>query len=171
MDNMHCSMSCSQSDKPRSDAHVTHANDHRRRFSSRLATWLAIMAVALSASIPMEPAFARDALKWEDLKAWWNETQVGRSSTKTPCANAAGTNCARRKTVRNRKHNAEVAAVGPANEDRQATGAVKRVRHAKRGHQVTTNARAEVRGTGESDPDTAPRRDRPGRYFLHGPRF
>ncbi len=59
--------------------------------------------------------------------------------------------------------------VGQVRQASSGSGA-RTARHvAKRGRHVA-NARAEA-GGGVFDHDSGPRRDRPGRYFLHGPRF
>lgn len=46
----------------------------------------------------------------------------------------------------------------------------KTARHVAKRRRHVANARAEAEG-GTFDHDSGPRRDRPGRYFLHGPRF
>ncbi|WP_139020635.1 hypothetical protein [Bradyrhizobium sp. ORS 285] len=52
-----------------------------------------------------------------------------------------------------------------------AHGGTKRRHAAKRRHDVAVNTRAQARATAASVREPVPRRDRPGRYFLHGPRF
>ncbi len=134
-------------------------------------------------------AFAEETLR-DQLEAWWNQTQAGRSAARTTCVRSE-TGCTRHKIVRSRRDReaATAALEGQVGRVRRASSGsdalperdvglssemsvsqAAKPRHvAKRGRRVV-NARAEA-GGGVSDRDIGPRRDRPGRYFLHGPRF
>ncbi|MFC5322110.1 hypothetical protein [Bradyrhizobium oligotrophicum] len=146
-----CNLPCGSWISQRSDAPVTRANDHRHRTAARFAALAVMFSVALCALMALAtPSFARDRLQREELEAWWNETQAGKSATRKTCAVAAETGCSRDKVARSRG---------------AAYPIVKRARN------VTANARAEARQSADSDAARTPRHDRPGRYFLHGPRF
>ncbi|MGJ5179871.1 hypothetical protein ACQR16_29650 [Bradyrhizobium oligotrophicum] len=142
---------------------MTEANQHRRRMSAGLPVML---CVALCASIALVgPTMARDQLQREELEAWWSETQAGKKAAKTTCAASTGAGCSRRHGTAQSRNGREGATV-----DRAPVRTAHRARVIKRGS-VAANARAEARDSVGSDAAMQPRRDRPGRYFLHGPRF
>ncbi|WP_456771168.1 hypothetical protein [Bradyrhizobium sp. USDA 4369] len=137
-------------------------------------------------------AFAREQSLRDELEAWWKRTHTGTKAVDKTCVTSEA-GCTRRRIVRRsggRATAADAVETGghiararhvsfgrPVNPAAQLKGSMdtttrsetKRRRAAKRGRDVAANARAEARGAAGSDLE--PRRDRPGRYFLHGPRF
>ncbi|MGY3454366.1 hypothetical protein ACVILH_006708 [Bradyrhizobium sp. USDA 4353] len=132
---------------------------HHRLLAQPVRLGLTI-ALLLSTLVLLErPAVAQASLR-DQLEAWWNETQIGKSRARKSCV-ASEPGCKGRKATRTARGR-DGAKVTLAAEARERAG--KRRRH------VAVDARAEG-GGGVLDEDTGPRRDRPGRYFLHGPRF
>ncbi|MGJ4929919.1 hypothetical protein ACQR1I_28320 [Bradyrhizobium sp. HKCCYLS2038] len=152
---------------PEIGGQLTYTEEHRRRASTGSARPLVMIAVVMSASLLFAgPTFARDRLLREDLEAWWSQLQAKMSPAKKPCIGATGSGCSRREMVRTRKSDDEAMA-GRATLYRRG---MRQVHISKQGRAAVT-ARAEARESVDSDADRASRHDRPGKYFLHGPRF
>lgn len=151
-----------------------------------IALLLSLLSVVPGAAV------AEESLR-DQLEAWWKQTQVGKHARKGCARSEHG--CA--KPVIARSRNGREAAMAPpeaehgrvthvrrasSGKDVEAAGqaapaadmsiaeAPKPRRAAKRGRHLAANARAEA-GAGPVAREDGPRRDRPGRYFLHGPRF
>ncbi|WP_315781910.1 hypothetical protein [Bradyrhizobium sp. SZCCHNR2011] len=152
----------------RSDTPVTHANDQRRRTSTRSVRRLAVViTVTLFALMSLsEPGLAREKLLREDLEAWWSQLQARKDAARKTCAESTAPGCGRHQTARSRTGGAEAM----TQRDASAHATPHRSRTSRHERGMTANARAEARDNADSS-DRRPRRDRPGRYFLHGPRF
>jgi hypothetical protein len=118
-----------------------------------IVTLFALMSLA-------EPSLAREKLLREELEAWWSQLQARKDAARTTCTESTAAGCGRRQTARSRNVGAE--AMTQRNASARAAPHRSRITRHERG--MTANARAD-------DSETGPRRDRPGRYFLHGPRF
>ncbi|MGJ4952061.1 hypothetical protein [Bradyrhizobium sp. HKCCYLS20291] len=152
---------------PEIGGQLIYAHDHRRRARAGLARPLVMIAVVMSASLLLAgPTFARDRLLREDLEAWWSQLQAKMSPAKKPCLTATETGCSRRQMTRTRKSGEEVMAER-ATSDRRGMRQV----HISKQRRTAVSARAEARESVDPDADREIRRDRPGKYFLHGPRF
>ena len=190
-DRMHADSQISQ----RMEPPVLKAIVHRRRSSTPWGRLGAITILLLSFMLLSDGhAFAREQSLRDELEAWWKHSHTGtKAADKTCVTSEAG--CTKRKIVRRRGAKATAAdaaeagghvgrarrvslgrAVLPA---AQAKGGVDTMMHsgtqrrraAKRGRDVAANSRGEARDAEGADLEMSPRRDRPGRYFLHGPRF
>ncbi|MCL8482707.1 MULTISPECIES: hypothetical protein [Bradyrhizobium] len=140
--------------------------------------------------LPDDRALAREPSLRDELEAWWQHTHPGMKATNKICATSEA-GCTRHKVVRRsggRATAADAAETGghvtrarrvslrrPVNRAAEVKGSVdtmvhrgtQRRRAAQPGREVVANSRGEA----GADLEMSPRRDRPGRYFLHGPRF